>query len=103
MKVRHIVTWNFKEELSGSEKIVHGKKIKADLEMLTKVIDGIICLKVHVDLLSSSNRDILLDSIFESEEALKEYQAHPEHEKVGKYVGAVCKDRACVDYFEEEK
>ena len=103
MKVRHIVTWNFKEELSGSEKIVHGKKIKEDLERLTEVMDGIICLKIHVNLLSSSNRDILLDSIFESEETLKAYQIHPEHEKVSKYVGAVCKDRACVDYFEEGK
>ena len=103
MAVRHIVTWNFKEELSQSEKVQHGKKIKEDLEILARYIEGIIYLKVHIDLLSSSNRDILLDSMFESEETLKEYQIHPEHEKVSKYVGAVCKDRACVDYVEEEK
>ena len=97
--VRHIVTWNFKEELSESEKSEHGKKIKADLEILPKYIEGIVYLKVHYDLLSSSNKNIVLDSIFESEEALMAYQAHPEHTKVGKYVGMVAKDRACVDYF----
>ena len=96
------MTWNFKEEFSESEKSEHGKKIKADLEILSKHIEGIVHLKVHYNLLSSSNKDIALDSLFESEEALVAYQAHPEHKKAGKYVGMVTKDRACVDYFEEE-
>ncbi|MCL2638162.1 MAG: Dabb family protein [Oscillospiraceae bacterium] len=38
------------------------------------------------------------DGLFESEDALVAYIIHPEHKRVGEFVRAVTKDRACVDY-----
>jgi hypothetical protein len=38
--------------------------------------------------------------LFENEEALATYQAHPEHKRVSVFVGSVMQDRACIDYFE---
>ena len=61
---------------------------------------GIIEIKVHINELSSSNRDIILNSLFESEKALADYQVHPEHEKIGEFIGSVLKNRACIDYYE---
>ena len=98
--VRHIVTWSFKDELTEEEKGEHAKKIKADLEALPQFISGIIDIKVYIDLLPASNKSLILNSLFESEHALTEYQNHPEHKKVSAFVGTVVKDRVCVDYLE---
>jgi hypothetical protein len=101
--VRHIVSWNFKENLSDNERCEHGKQIKTEIESLKACIEGIIYLKVHINLLSSSNKDVVLDSVFKSEDDLIKYQAHPEHVRVSEYVGTVVKDRACVDYLEKDE
>ena len=98
--IRHIVTWNFKEGFSDTEKRQNALKVKTELENLKKVIQGIIELRVFIDVLLSSNRDIILNSIFENEKALSEYQIHPEHKRVSAYVGTVLQNRACIDYYE---
>ena len=98
--VRHIVTWSFKDELNEQERKDNARKIKADLEALPQHIDGIIEIKVYTDLLPASNRSLILNSLFENEQALNDYQIHPEHKKVSAFVGTVTKDRVCVDYVE---
>ena len=98
--LRHIVTWSFKDGLTAEENQANALKVKQELESLKGKIDGVIELKVYIDLLSSSNRDVVLDSLFESEAALKAYQIHPEHQRVGGFVGSVLQDRVCVDYYE---
>jgi len=98
--VRHIVTWNFKEGLSEAENKENAIKIKRDLEALLHRIDGIIEIKVHIDALPSSNRDLMLNSLFESVEALASYQSHPKHKAVSEFVGSVMQNRACFDYLE---
>jgi len=98
--VRHLVTWNYKEGFSSAENKKNALKIKHDLESLIQSIEGIIEMKVYINELSSSNRDIVLNSLFESEAALANYQLHPEHKKVSMFVGSVMQDRACIDYHE---
>jgi heme-degrading monooxygenase HmoA len=98
--VRHIVTWNYKEEFSDQENLENAKKMKAELEALAGRIDGIIEMKVCIEPLSTSNKDIILSSLHESEEALAAYQIHPEHKRVSAYVGTVMQNRACIDYYE---
>jgi len=97
--VRHIVSWSYKDGLTEEEKKAHAEMMQTELEGLKQCIDGIIEIKVYADLLSSSNRDVMLDSLFESEEALAAYQIHPEHQRLVRTVGALLQDRACVDYF----
>ena len=98
--IRHIVTWNYKDGFSERENSENAKKVKAELESLTQCIDGIIELKVHINALSTSNKDIILNSLFENEDALAAYQIHPEHKRVSAYVGSVMQNRACIDYYE---
>lgn len=98
--VRHIVAWNFKDGFTEEEKIKNAQKFKNEVEALVNCIDGIIELKVHINVLPTSNKDIILDSLFESEEALSAYQIHPEHQKVGGFAGTFLQDRACIDYCE---
>ena len=101
--VRHIVTWNFKEYLTEAEKKDGASKVKFELESLIYLIDGIIELKFYADILPTSNRDAVLDSLFKSPEALAAYQVHLKHLEAGKLVQEYFCDRICIDYIEEKQ
>ena len=97
--VKHVILWTLKDELSESEKAEVKKGIKEGLEGLKGVIPGLIDIKVNTDGLPSSNADLMLDSSFEDEEALKAYSVNPAHVAVadGK-VRPYTKTRSCLDY-----
>lgn len=97
--VRHIILWTLKDELSAEEKAEAKKNIKAGLEGLKGKVPGIIEIKVHTEGLPSSNADLMLDSCFESEDALKGYAVHPEHVSVAEnIVRPYSKTRTCLDF-----
>ena len=97
--VKHVILWTLKDELSDTEKAEVKTGIKAGLEGLAGKIPGLIEIKVNTEPLASSNCDLMLDSSFETEEALKGYAVHPEHVAVadGK-VRPFTKSRVCMDY-----
>lgn len=77
--VRHVIVWKLKEEFSDEEKQVVKAEIKDGLESLKGKIPGLLSIKVYTRGLPSSTADLMLDSEFESVEALKGYSVHPEH------------------------
>lgn len=97
--IKHIILWALKD-MPEDEKMQVKKRIKDGLENLKGVIPGILDIKVNIDgRLETSNADLMLDSTFESLEALKAYATHPAHiavadEKVRPYTV----NRACLDY-----
>lgn len=97
--VKHVILWTIKEEYQGEEKIKVMDGIKEGLEGLQGKIPGLIDIKVNINGLASSNADVMLDSTFESEEALKGYAVHPDHVAVadGK-VRPYTASRTCLDY-----
>ncbi|MCR5580450.1 MAG: Dabb family protein [Pseudobutyrivibrio sp.] len=97
--VKHIILWTLKDELSADEKAQVKAGIKEGLEGLAGKIPGMIDIKVNINGLATSNADLMLDSTFESEDALKGYAVHPEHVAVadGK-VRPYTKLRSCLDY-----
>lgn len=97
--VKHVILWKIKEEYTG-EKLAEIKKgIKEGLEGLKGEIPGLLEIKVNIEGLASSNVDVMLDSTFESEDALKAYAVNPKHVAVadGK-VRPFTASRACLDY-----
>ena len=92
--IRHIVIWDLPDKS-------YAPKIKQELEELANCVPGVVELKVNFNALPSSNKDIILNSLFESEEALKSYQGHPAHVKAGEFIKAVTQNRVCIDYIEE--
>ena len=63
------------------------------------VIPGLVDIHVNIDALPSSNADLMLDTTFESAEALKGYSAHPAHVAVANSkVRPYYKNRICLDY-----
>jgi hypothetical protein len=91
--------WNYAEGINKQEV---GKKVKSELEALKESICEIIEIKVHINELSSSNMDILLDSLFENEETMAAYKIHPEHIRVSDYICSVLQNRTVVDYYEQQ-
>ena len=99
MKVKHIILWKLKEE-HNTESVKAG--IKENLESLMGVVPGLLEIKVQVKSLPSSNADVMLYSVFESEEALKGYAVHPAHVKVADtFVRPYTQIRSCLDFEEE--
>lgn len=97
--VKHIIIWSLKSELNDEQKRERKQLIKQGLEGLLGKIDGLVEIKVITDMLPSSNGDLMLDSTFESTEALKNYSVHPEHVKVADTaVRPYTAERKCVDY-----
>ena len=97
--VKHVIIWTLKDDISEEEKVQVKKNIKAGLEGLKGKIPGMIDIRVYIDGLESSNADLMLDSTFEDEAALKNYAVHPAHVAVanGK-VRPFTKIRSCLDF-----
>lgn len=97
--VKHIILWTLKE-MSQEEKAVVKAGIKEGLESLAGKIPGLLDIKVITDgRLESSTADLMLDSTFESFDALKAYSKHPEHVKVAdEKVRPFTASRSCLDY-----
>lgn len=97
--VKHIILWTLKE-MSEDEKSKVKTDIKISLESLSGKIPGLLDIKVVIEgRLETSNADLMLDSSFESFEALKTYAIHPEHVKVAEEkVRPFTASRSCLDF-----
>lgn len=97
--IKHIILWTLKETLSEEEKKQVKAGIKEGLEGLEGRIPGMLSIRVQTERLDSSNADLMLDSSFESPEALKGYSVHPAHVKVAEEkVRPYTAVRSCLDF-----
>ena len=98
--VKHIILWQLKDEFSEDEKLTIKAGIKEGLESLKGKIPGLLDIHVQTEYLASSTAEVMLDSTFESEEALRSYSTHPEHVKIADAkVRPYTKNRSCLDYI----
>ena len=75
--VKHMIIWKLKDEITDKKKVA--LNIKNALEGLEGKIDGLIKMSILTDKLDSSSGDIMMDSLFIDQKALKEYQSNPLH------------------------
>ena len=96
--VKHIIIWKLKD-MPEAEKAERVKKIKEGLEGLAGKIPGMTDIHVITDKMDTSTADAMLDSTFESEEALKVYSSHPDHVAVADtFIRPYVEIRSCMDY-----
>lgn len=94
--VKHIILWNLKDEFNNDE---IKKGIKEGIESLQGIIPGLLEICVQTEKLESSTADVMLYSVFESQEALKAYAVHPAHVEVANTkVRPFTASRACLDF-----
>lgn len=96
--IKHVILWKLKE-MTDEEKVNVKANAKAALEALDGRIDGLVSIKVNTNGLPSSNCDMMLDSAFESADALAGYQKHPLHQAAANsFVRPFTEVRLCLDY-----
>ena len=97
--LRHVILWQLKDEFTAEKKAETARKIKEGLEGLQGRIPGLVEIHVQTEHLGSSNADLMLDSTFENEEALKGYAVHPDHLAVANgVVRPNTRSRVCLDF-----
>ena len=97
--VKHVILWTLKEEFSEAEKTEIKKNIKIGLESLKGKIPGLAEIKVETEGLATSTADLMLNSTFDSADALKTYASHPDHVYVADtYVRPYTALRSCLDF-----
>lgn len=99
--IKHVILWQLKDEIQGEQKEQVLKNAKKALEGLNGKIEGLVDIKLNIVPLESSNADMMLDSTFVSENALKGYQVHPDHVfAADNYIRPFTKARLCLDFEE---
>ena len=78
--VKHIIVWKLKESIKNKADVKND--IKTALEGLVGKIDGLTEMKILTEGFESSSGDLMMDSTFEDNEALKSYQKNPLHQEV---------------------
>ena len=95
--VKHVILWKLKDEIADRAAVKDG--IRAGLEGLKGVVPGLVDIRVNTEGLASSTADVMLDSTFESEAALKGYSTHPAHVEVANTkVRPYTQTRMCLDF-----
>ena len=94
--VKHIILWKLKEEHNTVEVKT---AMKENLEALVGKVPGLTELNIQFEKLQSSNADVMLYSVLESEQALKDYAIHPDHVYAANtYVRPFTESRLCLDF-----
>ncbi len=97
--IKHIVMWKLKDFAEDADRARNCKRIKIELEALKITIPQIFHLEVGINYLESDAAyDVVLFSVFKTEDDLAAYQNHPDHRAVAEFISKIRKSRAVVDY-----
>ena len=95
--VRHIVSCNFKPELSQEERREAGALLVARIDALKEKIHFALEVKAFCPPLDSSSCDLVLYSEVPQVSDLPLYQNHPEHQAIVHLIQKYLCDRRCCD------
>ncbi len=98
--IRHIVMFSLLDEAEGRSKSENLAEAVKRAEALRTKVPSLRAYSVVTNspAADSTNYDIALICDFDSMEGLNEYQNHPDHKEFGKFICAVRKSRACIDF-----
>lgn len=97
--IKHIVMWKLNDSAYGKSKSDNAIELKEKLLAMKDKVSGLIHIEVGFDFSNEKDScDVVLYSEFESLKALKEYQIHPDHEAIKKWLTEVRYERRVVDY-----
>lgn len=98
--IRHVVLFDFAKEAEGKSAIENAVIARDMLLDLKGKIDVLKRIEVGINEAEAdiTNYTLCLVCDFDSLEDLQVYQNHPEHLKVGSFIGKVKIQRSCVDY-----
>ena len=97
--IKHILFLRFNESAYGNDKKTNVKIFEEKLLAIQKKVNGLLKVEVGFDFSNEKDSsDVVLYSEFESKQALHQYQIHPDHEDLKKWLSEVRYERRVVDY-----
>ncbi|SDB55532.1 Stress responsive A/B Barrel Domain [Pseudobutyrivibrio sp. YE44] len=72
--VKHIIIWTLQDKCFGPNLVTIKENMKSRLEALNGQIPGLQSIEVHTDCFSSSNGDVVMEAVFDDEDAVKSYK-----------------------------
>lgn len=95
--IRHVVLWQFKEEVSHEKRIEIIKYMKAKL---FEIKENLLILQLDLldNQIDTSNADLMLDSVFNNIQHLSEYSNNDKHLEMVNNVSEYLCNRMCFDY-----
>jgi quinol monooxygenase YgiN len=99
--IRHIVMWKFKSE--NDQALQETKlKVKQLLESCRDCVPGIVEFEVGVASPGlDATYDVVLNSLFESRQAMDAYRDSPTHMAIFPYMASIRDARQCLDFETE--
>ena len=100
--IKHIVMWNVSGK-NDEERAEAAQTVKAKFEGLRGKVPGLVELEVGIDVsLVDYACNVVIYTVFSSQEALAEYAVHPSHLQVRQELGDLRIARFQVDYSVHE-
>jgi hypothetical protein len=97
--IKHIVFWRLNESAYGNDKHMNARILKEKLLAMKGKVNGLLKIEVGFDFSNEKDScDIVLYTEFRNKEALHQYQMHPDHEAIKKWLSEVRYERRVVDY-----
>ena len=97
--IKHIVFWRLNESAYGNDKQTNSQILKEKLLAMQGKVEGLLKVEVGFDFSNEKDSsDVVLYSEFSTKEALHQYQIHPDHEEIKKWLSEVRYERRVVDY-----
>ncbi len=95
----HIVMWTLKDEAEGADKATNLARAVAMLKGCAGICPGMLRFEVATAQPGlECTYDMVLNSQFADRAALDAYQNHPAHVAIKPFLGAIRKERQCMDY-----
>jgi hypothetical protein len=96
---KHIVFWRLNESAYGNDKQTNAHILKEKLLAMEGKVKGLLKVEVGFDFSNEKDScDVVLYSEFKNKESLHQYQTHPDHEGIKKWLSEVRYERRVVDY-----
>jgi quinol monooxygenase YgiN len=97
--LKHIVMWKLKDRAEGADRAANALEMKRRLDACAGIVPGMRKFEVAIAQPGlEATYDIVLYSEFDDKAALDDYVAHPVHQAVVPFIGAVRESRQCMDY-----
>lgn len=97
--IKHIVMWKLYDQAEGHTAEENFAIARDGLIALTKTIPVIREIDIFRNAKpDEKNMDMVLVSSFDSLEELSYYAGHPDHLKIGAFIGKIAFQRAAIDY-----
>lgn len=97
--IKHIVLWRLNESAYGNDKQTNAELLKEKLLAMKDKVDGLLKVEIGFDFSrEKDSSDVAIYSEFTTKEALQNYQTHPDHEEIKKWLSEVRFERRVVDY-----